>query len=107
MVVTEGVARQLDPELDMWSTAEPVVGAWLERRLSPEGRMRDAAEGAASLGRLVEGLPALFEGAERVASAFAAAQRGDPETARVKQREGVPRALWWIIAAALVVIALG
>ena len=26
MVVVEGVARKLDPQLNMWSTAEPVVG---------------------------------------------------------------------------------
>ncbi len=29
MVVVEGVARSLDPRLDMWTTAEPVVRAWL------------------------------------------------------------------------------
>jgi ubiquinone biosynthesis protein len=29
MVVVEGVARSLDPKLDMWSTADPVVREWI------------------------------------------------------------------------------
>src|SRR5207248_7500900 len=39
MVVVEGVARSLDPDLDMWSTAEPVVREWIERHLGPVGRI--------------------------------------------------------------------
>ena len=35
MVVVEGVARTLDPKLDMWTTSEPVVGAWIEQNLGP------------------------------------------------------------------------
>jgi ubiquinone biosynthesis protein len=43
MVVVEGVARSLDPKLDMWTTAEPVVREWMERNLGPAGRLEDAA----------------------------------------------------------------
>src|SRR5205085_2380918 len=46
MVVVEGVARALDPNLDMWATAEPVVREWVERHLGPVGRLEDAAAGA-------------------------------------------------------------
>jgi len=42
MVVVEGVARKLDPQLNMWSTAEPVVGAWIADNLGPIGRIEDA-----------------------------------------------------------------
>jgi ubiquinone biosynthesis protein len=45
MVVVEGVARSLDPKLDMWTVAEPVVREWIERNLGPAGRLEDAAEG--------------------------------------------------------------
>ncbi len=48
MVVVEGVGRTLDPKLDMWRTAEPVVRGWIERNLGPVGRLEDA--GAASAG---------------------------------------------------------
>ena len=39
MVVVEGVARSLDPELDIWRIAEPVVREWIERHLGPAGRL--------------------------------------------------------------------
>src|SRR5262249_25142388 len=39
MVVVEGVARSLDPKLDMWTTAEPVVREWIERHFGPAGRL--------------------------------------------------------------------
>jgi ubiquinone biosynthesis protein len=45
MVVVEGVARGLDPKLDMWTVAEPVVREWIERHLGPTGRIEDAARG--------------------------------------------------------------
>ena len=42
MVVVEGVARTLNPHLNMWVTAEPVVRGWIERKLGPTGRLEDA-----------------------------------------------------------------
>ena len=42
MVVVEGVARKLDPQLNMWATAEPVVGDWIAANLGPRGRLEDA-----------------------------------------------------------------
>jgi ubiquinone biosynthesis protein len=41
MVVVEGVARKLDPQLNMWSTSEPVVSAWIANNLGPVGRIDD------------------------------------------------------------------
>ena len=43
MVVVEGVARRLDPRLDIWSTDEPVVGAWIADKLGPRGKLEDLA----------------------------------------------------------------
>ncbi len=43
MVLVEGVARNLDPELDIWTIAEPVVGDWLRREEGPLGRLEDLA----------------------------------------------------------------
>jgi ubiquinone biosynthesis protein len=60
MVVVEGVARSLDPKLDMWSVAEPVVREWVERNLGPLGRVEEAAGGAADLGRFLSSVPALL-----------------------------------------------
>ena len=60
MVVVEGVARSLDPKLDMWKTADPVVREWIERNLGPVGRLEDAVEGAGEVGRFVGQVPGLL-----------------------------------------------
>ena len=60
MVVVEGVARSLNPKLDMWAVAEPVVREWIERHLGPSGRLEHAAEGAAEVGRFLSEVPELL-----------------------------------------------
>ena len=60
MVVVEGVARSLDPKLDMWSTAEPVVREWMTRNLGPAGKLEGAALGVGEIGRLVTRLPGVL-----------------------------------------------
>jgi ubiquinone biosynthesis protein len=60
MVVVEGVARALDPKLDIWKTAEPVVREWMEYHLGPAGRLQDAAHGMAEIGRLLGSLPGIL-----------------------------------------------
>lgn len=61
MVVVEGVGRSLDPKLNMWTTAEPVVREWIERNLGPVGRIEEVGVGAATIGKVVTKVPALFE----------------------------------------------
>ena len=60
MVVVEGVARTLDPKLDMWSVSEPVVREWIERNLGPVGKLEDVAQGAGEIGRFAAQVPALL-----------------------------------------------
>jgi ubiquinone biosynthesis protein len=113
--VVEGVARTLDPELDMWTTAEPVVREWIETNLGAEGRLAEAAEGAASFGRFFSQVPGLLARAEHTAEALAemadAGIRLDDATveavARARaRRERSGRVALWIGAIALAVIAV-
>jgi ubiquinone biosynthesis protein len=60
MVVVEGVARTLDPRLDMWNVADPVVREWIERNLGPAGKLEDAVEGAGEIGRFLGQVPSLL-----------------------------------------------
>ena len=66
MVVVEGVARTLDPKLDMWNTAEPVVRTWIEGNLGPVGKIEDAASMVVALAKGALGLPDLLLRAERI-----------------------------------------
>jgi ubiquinone biosynthesis protein len=113
MVVVEGVARSLDPKLDMWSTAEPVVREWIERHLGPAGRIEGAAEGAAELGRFMGQVPGLLSrGAVLVEQLDAATRDGivlAPETVAEIGRAEARRSRWtalalWVIAALLLYI---
>ena len=61
MVVVEGVARKLDPQLNMWSTAEPVVGAWIADNLGPVGRLEDLTRGLSSLAVFLADAPRRLE----------------------------------------------
>lgn len=67
MVVVEGVARSLDPTLNIWTAAEPVVKEWIEGQLGAAGLMKDAREGAENVGKFVGDLPGLLVKAELTA----------------------------------------
>jgi ubiquinone biosynthesis protein len=110
MVVVEGVARSLDPDLDMWATAEPVVREWVERHLGPAGRIENAAEGAAEVGRFLGGVPGLLARGGRIADQLDAATRDglvlSPDTVKAIGAAEARRNRWtamalWVIAALL------
>ena len=61
MVVVEGVARKLDPQLNMWSTSEPVVGAWIAENLGPRGRLEDAGRSVSSMVAFLSEAPRRLE----------------------------------------------
>ncbi|MDP2801042.1 MAG: 2-polyprenylphenol 6-hydroxylase [Phreatobacter sp.] len=60
MVVVEGVARSLDPRLDIWTSSEPVVREWITRNLGPVGRIEEVGAGARLVGRVIGEAPALL-----------------------------------------------
>ena len=41
MVMVEGIATQLDPEINMWETAAPFVRGWVRDELGPEAAIAD------------------------------------------------------------------
>jgi ubiquinone biosynthesis protein len=66
MVLVEGVARTLDPDLDIWTVAEPVVGEWVRREAGPVGRLEDLAEHANTAIEAAGRLPAILRDAQAV-----------------------------------------
>ncbi len=42
MVMVEGVASSLDPDINMWETSGPFVSNWLRDELGPEAQLADA-----------------------------------------------------------------
>ena len=41
MVMEEGVATALDPDINMWETSEPFLTEWVRSELGPEARLAD------------------------------------------------------------------
>jgi ubiquinone biosynthesis protein len=115
MVVVEGVGRSLDPKLDMWSTAEPVVREWMTRHLGPAGKLESLAEGASDVGRFVGSAPGLLRRGARVLEQLDEVTRDgltlSPQTIAQMDKAESRRSRWtvvalWVIAALLLWIAI-
>jgi ubiquinone biosynthesis protein len=116
MVVVEGVARSFNPKLNMWVTAEPVVAEWMEQKLGAQGRLEDAAEGAATLGRLAASFPEVLSELGQVSALVSSmAQSGgirldsdttDAIAAAQARHSASNRGALWVGAIALVVLAV-
>jgi len=114
MVIIEGVARGLDPSLNVWVAAEPVAKEWMEINLSVVGRLREAGRGAGSIGDVLMRTPGLLQQAEQAVLGFANMARSglklDDKTidtiASRSRRSRLSDIALWIGALSLVAIAL-
>jgi ubiquinone biosynthesis protein len=97
MVVVEGVARSLNPRINIWDVARPVVEDYVAKNVGPRAVARDLARTGRVLARFGPRLPGLVE---RALLEQTAAPRP------------VPRADWrgragWIAVGALGAVAVG
>ena len=81
MVVVEGVARSLNPAINMWEVARPVVEKYIRENLGPRAAMRDLVRSAQVLGHFGPRLPVLLKAALMRADAEPVAP--DPHRRRV------------------------
>jgi ubiquinone biosynthesis protein len=114
MVIVEGVARSLDPSLNMWVAAEPVAKEWVSSNYGARGAVKKAGEGATTLARVLAEVPTMLAEAERASAGLAEMARGglklDPETiesigAASRRGDRWTRLATWIGAASLAVLA--
>ncbi|MEJ6403231.1 2-polyprenylphenol 6-hydroxylase [Yoonia sp. 2307UL14-13] len=61
MVVVEGVARSLDPHMNIWKVAKPVVEDYIKESIGPKALLRDLAVTARILSRFGPQLPRYVE----------------------------------------------
>ena len=61
MVVVEGVARSLNPHMNIWKVAEPVVTSYIQQSIGPRAVLRDLSKTAGVMARFGPRLPALVE----------------------------------------------
>jgi ubiquinone biosynthesis protein len=115
MVVVEGVGRSLDPKLDMWTTAEPVVREWMTRHLGPAGKLESAAQGVTEVGSFIASAPGLLTRGARILDQLDAMTRDglllSPQTIAEFDEAERSRFRWtlaalWAIAVLLLWIAI-
>ena len=87
MVVVEGVARSLNPHMNIWEVASPIVTAYITKSIGPRAVIGDLANTAQVLARFGPRLPQLVESALM--------EQANP---RVVDRR--PRKRWFALAAA-------
>lgn len=77
MVVVEGVARSIDPQLNIWQAAKPVVSDYIKASIGPKAAISDMGQIVQTIGRYGPLLPRIVEQAlwERAHPEQAAAAR--------------------------------
>jgi len=111
MVTVEGVARALDPEVNMWEAATPVVRDYIADAIGPKRqieRFREATIKAVEIApRLPEYAEMMSQAAARVSDArLGLSQKSTEELARALSREGrMTRAALWFAGFGTLILA--
>ncbi|MGN6685182.1 MAG: 2-polyprenylphenol 6-hydroxylase [Devosia sp.] len=101
MVLVEGVSRGLDPELNIWTVAEPVVGDFVRREAGPLGRLEDMRDNFSVAVDTVSKLPGLIRRAEAALDDYDAEKRS-PQ--RRDTRRLMVAAFWVLVVIAVAVV---
>ena len=56
----EGLGRQLDPDLDLWSTAKPFLEKWMVEQIGPQRLLQELKDQAPRYAKLLPDLPRLL-----------------------------------------------
>lgn len=107
MMVAEGVGRTLNPDVNMWELARPLIEEWMRENMGPSAEIRAALT---SMTARIRGLPATLAQLETVARDFAdGGMKLHPETLRLlaeTRRRTSPTTALWVIAFLLLLILL-
>ena len=105
MVMNEGVATALDPDINMWETAEPFLREWLRSELGPEAYYADRL---IELVRAAKLIPELIQRMDKYYPPFGAAPPPPPlpEIAIIERRHWIGYGAVAVVAAAATALAI-
>jgi ubiquinone biosynthesis protein len=106
MLVAEGVGRTVDPTINMWQLARPLIEQWMIANLGPEARLRNGVTG---LRTAMERLPRFMGDVERVANMLSdGGLRLHPDSVkaltRPRRSSVFPTYMPWLLVAVLLVL---
>ncbi|QPM91304.1 2-polyprenylphenol 6-hydroxylase [Pseudooceanicola algae] len=96
MVVVEGVARSLNPSINIWEVAQPVVQGYIGKNVGPLALVRDLGQTAQVMARFGPRLPQLVE------RALTDQMEAKPDST---PRRGIPGWIWGLCGIALGALA--
>ena len=103
MVTVEGVARVLDPEIDMWDAATPVVRDYVNKAIGPQAQAEKLKDATRKALEIAPRLPHYVEEIGKAAKIYAANGGEAPAKSRAGRNSGgLGPALWFAGAAALI-----
>ncbi|MEM6587595.1 MAG: 2-polyprenylphenol 6-hydroxylase [Pseudomonadota bacterium] len=100
MVVVEGVARSLNPQINIWQVAKPVVEEYIRLNVGPRAALRDLAKTVEVLARYGPRLPGIVE------AALLRQAEPEPEMAKSSRWRALGRAVLAALAGAAVTLAV-
>jgi ubiquinone biosynthesis protein len=104
----EGLGRQLDPELDLWVTAKPILERWMSEQIGPRGLLDRLRQESAQWVQLLPSIPRLAHRALSVAGE--ARHDGDHNrellAQLVREQRRTRSALWALVLLVAAVIGL-
>jgi len=102
MLVAEGVGRRLNPTVNMWQLARPLIEQWMMANLGPQAKIK---QGIGHLVGTLESLPKLVQHAEQTVAALrGGGLKLHPDTiaAMSQGRKGLfPSWLPWVLVAVM------
>jgi ubiquinone biosynthesis protein len=109
MVLVEGVGRQLDPTVNIWTMAQPLIEEWMRDNRGPEAQLRERVENVIAV---IDAIPPLVEDLASLVKTWSeegVVLHAETLAAQAEQRwKGV---FWlivplWLAAAGLIAIAV-
>ncbi|MDJ1017369.1 MAG: 2-polyprenylphenol 6-hydroxylase [Paracoccaceae bacterium] len=97
MVVVEGVSRSLNPNINIWDVARPIVEDYIKTNIGPKALARDLVQTARVLGRFGPRLPQLAENA--------LIRQSESQQTTERSQRGSP-VIWMLTGAALFALGL-
>lgn len=103
MLVAEGVGRKLNPDVNMWELARPLIEDWMIRKHAPDQQIKTFI---ADTKESLERLPRLMASTERAAEAILEGGiKLSPETVRSLRGDDGGRRVSWTLVIAVVALA--
>lgn len=109
MLVAEGVGRRLNPEVNMWHLARPLIEQWMIENLGARARLRQSMGGFVST---LENLPQILRNVEQVAENLkSGGLRLHPDSLKAIDQARQPRGMFpawlpWILVVVLTYLLL-